>query len=72
MFLYRHALGIEIQAIEQVPRAKMPHRVPVVLSLEEVGQILKQVYGTVWIVALAPALAHYRALTGMDRGEGEA
>ena len=28
----------------------MPHRVPVVLTLEEVGLILKQVHGTMWIV----------------------
>ena len=50
LFLYRHVLGIEIQAIAQVPRAKMPHRVPVILSLEELGQILTHVHGTVWIV----------------------
>ena len=50
LFLYRHVLCIDVHAIEQVPRARMPHRVPVVLSLEEVGQVLKQVQGTMWIV----------------------
>ena len=50
LFLYRHVLCIDVHAIEQVPRAKMPHRVPVVLTLEEVGRILKEVQGTMWIV----------------------
>ena len=46
LFLYRHVLCIDVHAIEQVPRAKMPHRVPVVLTLEEVGRILKEVQRT--------------------------
>jgi site-specific recombinase XerD len=50
LFLYRHVLHIEVQAIEQVPRAKMPHRVPVVLSREEVATIVRTLEGTMWIV----------------------
>jgi site-specific recombinase XerD len=50
LFLDRHVLRIEIGALEQVPRAKMPHRVPVVLSREEVGRILTHLQGTIWIV----------------------
>ncbi len=50
LFLYRHVLRMEVGAIEQVPRAKMPHRVPVVLSREEAGAILKCVEGTMKIV----------------------
>ncbi len=50
LFLYRHVLHIEVGAIEQVPRAKMPHRVPVVLSREEVGTIFKNLKGTMWMV----------------------
>ena len=50
LFLYRHVLRIEIGAIEQVPRAKMPHRLPVVLSIEEVGSILTHLKGTMWII----------------------
>lgn len=46
LFLYRQVLHIEVGAIEQVPRAKMPHRVPVVLSREEVGTIFKNLQGT--------------------------
>jgi integron integrase len=50
LFLYRQVLRLEIGAIEQVPRAKMPHRVPVVLSIEEVGNILTHVQGTMWLI----------------------
>lgn len=50
LFLYRHVLRIEVGGVEQVPRAKMPHRVPVVCSRKEVGTILKSIHGTVWIV----------------------
>ena len=50
LFLYRHVLRIEVGAIEQVPRARLPHRVPVVLSREEVGKIFKNIQGTMWMV----------------------
>jgi site-specific recombinase XerD len=50
LFLYRHVLRIEIDAIEQVVRAKLPRRVPVVLSREEVGTIFKNIQGTMWMV----------------------
>ena len=50
LFLYRHVLRIEVGALEQVPRAKLPHRVPVVLSREEVGTIFKHIQGTIWMV----------------------
>jgi integron integrase len=43
-------LRIEIGAIEQVSRAKMPHRLPGVLSIEEVGNILTHLQGTMWII----------------------
>ena len=52
LFLYRHVLRIEVGAIEQVPRAKMPHRVPVVLSREEVGKIFKNIQA---LICNAPA-----------------
>lgn len=51
LFLYRHVLRIEVDAIEQVPRARLPDRVPVVLNLEEVDQIFTQLRGTIWLVA---------------------
>jgi integron integrase len=50
LFLYRHVLRIEVDKIEQVPRARLPHRVPVVLSREEVDQIFTHLHGTMWLV----------------------
>ena len=50
LFLYRHVLRIEINKIEQVPRARLPHRVPVVLSREEVDLMFVHLHGTMWIV----------------------
>jgi site-specific recombinase XerD len=39
LFLYRNVLHIEIGPIENVPRARVPVRVPVVLSRDEVARI---------------------------------
>ena len=52
LFLYKAVLGMEIGAIEQVPRAKMPIRVPVVLSRDEVSRVLKQLTGRIWIIVV--------------------
>jgi integron integrase len=49
LFLYTHVLHIEVGAIEDVPRGKMPHRLPVVLSVEEVGRLIQHLQGTTWI-----------------------
>ena len=38
--------------LDTVPRARLPSRVPVVLSRDEVGSVLKQLTGTVWIVVV--------------------
>ena len=50
LFLYREVLGVDIGPIPQVPRARMPDKLPVVLSREEVGLLLKQVDGTMWLI----------------------
>jgi len=50
LFLYRHVLAIDVGAIEQVPRARIPGRVPVVLSREEVALVMRHVHGTMWLV----------------------
>ncbi len=52
LFLYKAVLGIEIGAIEQVPRARMPIRVPVVLSRDEVSRVLKELTGKIWIIVV--------------------
>lgn len=50
LFLYRDVLHIEIGSIEHVPRARMPVRVPVVLSRDEVARILKHLDGVTWMI----------------------
>ena len=50
LFLYRHVLRIEIGPLARVTRAKMPHRVPVVLSQDEVSRVLKHLEARSWIV----------------------
>ena len=46
LFLYRRVQGRELAGLENVPRAKRPERVPVVLSREEVGEILVRLDGS--------------------------
>jgi integron integrase len=50
LFLYRHVLGIDVGAIEQVPRARTPTQVPVVLSRDEVKRVMEQLTGTMWMI----------------------
>lgn len=50
LFLYKAVLGFDIGPIEHVPRARMPDKLPVVLSREEFGQLLEQVDGTMWLI----------------------
>jgi Phage integrase, N-terminal SAM-like domain len=40
LFLYRHVLRLDIGVVELLPRARMPSKVPVVLSPSEVRQVL--------------------------------
>ncbi len=51
LFLYRNVLERELTGLETVPRAKRPERVPLVLSQEEVGQILRQLHGSLRLMA---------------------
>jgi integrase len=43
-------LGLDIGPIEHVPRARMPDKVPVVLSREEIGRLITHVDGTMWLI----------------------
>jgi integron integrase len=45
LFLYREVLGKEIGGLEDVPRAKRPIRVPLVLAPEEVQAVLRRLRG---------------------------
>ena len=51
LFLYRDVLHLELGAIEHAPRAKVPGRAPVVLSVDEVRRVLRQLTGTAWLAA---------------------
>ena len=42
LFLYREVLRLDIGVVELLPRARMPTKVPVVLSPSEVRQVLDQ------------------------------
>ena len=50
LFLYREVLETDLGRIDGVPRARASDHVPVVLSREEVRQILAQVSGTRWLI----------------------
>ena len=52
LFLYTHVLAIEIAAIPPVVRARTPEQLPVVLSREEIGAILKQLTGTQRLIVM--------------------
>ncbi len=50
LFLYREVLGVEPGALNHVPRAQMPVRIPVVLSRDEVRAILGKVGHPSWLI----------------------
>jgi hypothetical protein len=50
LFVYRDVLHIEIGRIERVPRARVPVRVPVVLSRDEVARIMKHLNRVMWLI----------------------
>ncbi len=52
LFLYRDVLGVRMQAPERVVRARVPQRVPAVLSLDEVRQVLGEMHGVARLAAL--------------------
>jgi len=52
LFLYKDVLGIEVGRLDEVPRARLPIRVPVVLSRDEVSSVLKQLTGKIWIIVV--------------------
>ncbi len=51
VFLYREVLGRELAQVEQIVWAKRPHRLPVVLSREEVRLVLRQLRGRCRLMA---------------------
>ena len=51
MFLYHEVLRQDLGVVAPPPRAKRPVHVPVVLSTDEVRQVLRQLKGVSWLVA---------------------
>ena len=52
LFLYRDVLGIRLDNVREVVRARVPGRLPVVLSRAEVRRVLAELSGEVYLVAL--------------------
>jgi integron integrase len=50
VFLYRHVLKLDVGQIENIMRAKQPHRLPVVLRKHEVKALLDALAGVHWIM----------------------
>lgn len=50
LFLYREVLQQKLPWLEKVTQAKVPERLPVVLTREEVNTVLSQLSGTHWLV----------------------
>jgi len=51
LFLFREVLGVPLQGIDQIVRAKTPTRVPLVLTPEEVADVLGRLRGSVHLMA---------------------
>lgn len=51
LFMHKKVLLIELPWLDGVIRARRPQRLPVVLTQDEVGQVLAQLDGTLWLVA---------------------
>ncbi|HEY3489623.1 MAG TPA: integron integrase [Candidatus Deferrimicrobiaceae bacterium] len=52
LFLYRDVLGIQLEWLDAVVRAKRPQRLPVVLTREEVSAMFRHLAGTNLIAAM--------------------
>jgi integron integrase len=51
LFLYREVLGRELAGLEKVDRAKLPERLPLVLSRDEVARVLGDLHGMPLLMA---------------------
>ena len=51
LFLYRDVLKRDLQQIEDVERARLPSRLPVVFTREEIGALMKQLAGVELLAA---------------------
>jgi len=51
LFLYREVLEVDLAWIENVVRARMPARVPVVLPRQDVQRLLEELHGELHLIA---------------------
>ena len=51
LFLYREVLALELPWLDNVTQAKIPQRLPVVLTVSEVKSVLNRLDGTLWLMA---------------------
>lgn len=51
LFLCRHVLGIDVEGLSDVTRAKRGSHLPVVLSVPETAALLGAMRGTTWLMA---------------------
>jgi integron integrase len=51
VFLYKDVLGLELDWLNGLVRARRPERLPVVLTRQEVHLLLSELRGTVWLMA---------------------
>jgi integron integrase len=51
LFLYKEVLETELPWLENVEKARAPRKLPVVLTREEVQQVLGRLEGTDWLIA---------------------
>jgi integron integrase len=51
LYLYKEVLGVELPWLDNVTQAKVPQRLPVVLTQAEVLAVLSRMDGTMWLIA---------------------
>lgn len=51
LFLYKEVLGMQLPWLDNITQAKVPKRLPTVLTREEVQSALAHLEGTVWLIA---------------------
>lgn len=52
LFLYREVIARPLGGLGPVPRARVPHRIPIVLTLDEVRRVLEAMHGTARLVGV--------------------
>ena len=51
LYLYKEVLGLDLPWLDNVTQAKVPQRMPVVLTQSEVQAVLSRMDGTMWLIA---------------------